>query len=249
VVRIDGRPAHKAAEPVAEEATLSLSQAEPVWVSRAAGKLVAALEQWGPQGLLVQGRQALDLGASTGGFTEVLLAHGAASVVALDVGHDQLVPALVADPRVHDVSGTSLRDTDAAYLLRLGANLPDGRADLVVADLSFISLTLVLDRIADLVRAAGDVVLLVKPQFEVGRGRLGKRGIVTNPAYRTDALHTVVTATVRAGLAIRGLAESPVTGGHGNIEYLLWARPDGSGKMDAADIEAAVQQLGSKGPK
>lgn len=241
--------ARKASEPVNDADLIELSAPMTVWVSRAAGKLLAALDAWGPDGLSASGRLALDVGASTGGFTQVLLHHGAEQVVALDVGHGQLVPALADDPRVHELSGTSIRDVDPASLRTSGALLPDGRADLVVGDLSFISLTLVLNGLADLVRAHGDVVLLVKPQFEVGRGRLGKKGVVTNAAHRTEALRAVVMEAERVGLGVRGLMVSPVSGGEGNIEYLLWARPDGSGKMEPEDLEAAIERLGSEGPQ
>lgn len=228
---------------------LDIVGGERTWVSRGAHKLLAALERWEPEGLTVSGVQALDLGASTGGFTEVLLDHGAAQVVALDVGTNQLVPELARDSRVHDISGTSLRDVDAQTLLALGLNRPDGRADLVVGDLSFISLTLVMHRIAGLTRATGDVVLLVKPQFEVGKGRLGKKGVVTNPAHRVSALREVVTAATETGLFVRDLCASPITGGEGNIEYLLWARPDGSGKMDDDEQEVAIGRLGTGGQR
>lgn len=216
-VTIDGKPAGKPSVPVAPGQLLEVREEGPRWVSRAAYKLLGALETFGPQGLEVGGRRCLDVGASTGGFTQVLLHHGAAHVVALDVGHGQLVPGLAQDPRVTDRSRTTVRDLT-----------PDdigGVVDLLVADLSFISLTLVLQTFRGLVRDEGDLVVLVKPQFEVGRTRLGKGGIVRAQGDRAWAVTEVARAALAAGLHPRGLARSPIEGGEGNAEYLLWLTP------------------------
>ena len=147
------------------------------------------------------GRRCVDVGASTGGFTQVLLAHGATRVVAVDVGHGQLVPEVADDPRVAERSGTTVRGLTADDL--------GGPADLVVADLSFISLTLVLGDLAGLLAAEGDLVVLVKPQFEVGRGRLNRQGVVTDPKDRTRALEQVVDAVGDHGLHVHGIRDQP----------------------------------------
>ena len=162
--------ATKAATPVSPADNIVVREEGPRWVSRAAHKLEGALEAFAPLGLSVAGKRCLDVGASTGGFTQVLLHHGAGHVVALDVGHGQLVPELATDPRVTDLPRTTVRG------LR-----PDdigGRVDVLVADLSFISLTLVLEAFAAVLSPTGDAVVLVKPQFEMGRSRLGKGGVV-----------------------------------------------------------------------
>jgi 23S rRNA (cytidine1920-2'-O)/16S rRNA (cytidine1409-2'-O)-methyltransferase len=216
-VTVDGKPAAKAATPVGNADRIEVRDEGPRWVSRAAYKLVGALSTFGPDGLTVAGKRCLDVGASTGGFTQVLLRHDAAHVVALDVGHDQLVPELADDPRVTDRPRTTVRGLTAADI--------GGAVDLLVADLSFISLTLVLDTFRELLLETGDAVVLVKPQFEVGRTRLGKGGIVRAYGDRAWALTEVARAGVAAGLHPRALAKSPIEGSEGNAEYLLWLTP------------------------
>lgn len=228
----------KAATPVEDEADLAVVAGGPRWVGRAAHKLDHAFAHWADEGLTVSGRSCLDVGASTGGFTQVLLNRGAEHVVALDVGRDQLVAELREHPRVTERSGTSIRDVTPEEL---------GTFDLVVADLSFISLTLVLGPIAALTRKGGDVVVLVKPQFEVGRGRLSKNGIVIDPRHRRRALTDVMAAAHAAGLGIHGLTRSPISGGEGNTEYLLWARAGVSGTMDPDAVHATVRDLAKEG--
>ncbi|NHA67786.1 TlyA family RNA methyltransferase [Phycicoccus flavus] len=234
-VSVDGRPARKPAHPVDPVSDIVLSGDGARWVGRGALKLRAALDRWTPLGLDVRGRSAVDVGASTGGFTEVLLDAGAAHVVALDVGRGQLVPALAADPRVSDRSGTTVRGVDPASL--------GGPFDVVVTDLSFISLTLVAAELAALLAPGGDLVALVKPQFEVGRARLGSRGVVTDAGDRADALRSVLAAFADRGLRARALAPSPVTGSTGNAEYLLWARSEASDTMTGDEVEAAVEAV------
>jgi 23S rRNA (cytidine1920-2'-O)/16S rRNA (cytidine1409-2'-O)-methyltransferase len=236
-VSIAGRPATKVSTPVAAGTSIAVHAEGPHWVGRAAYKLVGAIEAFGPQGLRVSGRRCLDVGASTGGFTQVLLHHGAASVVALDVGHGQLVPELAADPRVDDRPRTTIRGLQPAEI--------GGVVDLLVADLSFISLTLVLDTCAGLLADSGDAVVLVKPQFEVGRERLGKGGIVRHQGDRAWAITEVGRAAVAAGLHPRAVAASPIQGGDGNAEYLLWLTPRADESMGwealvrAADLVSA----------
>ena len=183
--------AAKASQPVLDGVPIQLDSTAPAWVSRAAEKLVAALAAFGPQGLTVAGRTAVDAGASTGGFTQVLLHSGARSVVALDVGHGQLAATVAADPRVTERSGCTVRGLRPEDL--------GGPVDLLVADLSFISLTLVLADLTGLVHPGGDLVVLVKPQFEVGRTRLGKSGVIRRPADRRHALRAVAAAAAAGG--------------------------------------------------
>lgn len=217
-VSVGGREVRKASHPVeVHDAVEVAGQIDP-WVSRAAHKLLGALEAF--PAVQVRGRRCIDVGASTGGFTQVLLDRGAASVCALDVGHGQLDPSLARDPRVDERSGTSVRDVGAQDLA--------GPFELLVTDLSFISLTLVSGRLADLVQVGGEAVALVKPQFEVGRARLGKRGVVRDAGHRGDAVVAVLESLAGAGLHPRGLAASPLRGTDGNDEYLLWCvRSDG----------------------
>ena len=169
---------------------------------------------WHGHGPRIQGRRCLDAGASTGGFTQVLLDRGAREVVAVDVGHDQLADVLRQDPRVHDHPGTSVRGLDPADI--------GGPAELLVADLSFISLQVVLADLARLVRPGGDLLLLVKPQFEVGRRRLGSGGVVRDPGLRVEAVQAVATAALDLGLVVRAVRASRWPGPSGNVEYFVW---------------------------
>ncbi len=216
-VSVAGVGVHKGAHCVLEDTDIEVAGDSGDWVGRAAYKLLGAIATFGPRGLTVAGRRALDVGASTGGFTQVLLSHGAAHVTALDVGHGQLAPALATDPRVTECSGTNIRDVTVEQL--------GGPFDLVVADLSFISLRLVMPVLAALTDPAGDLVVLVKPQFEVGRERLGKGGIVRHDADRLAALRAVLDAAVSAGLGVCDLARSSIRGAAGNWEYLGWLAP------------------------
>lgn len=187
-----------------------MSGARCPYVSRAGWKLEAALDSFG---IAVAGRTALDIGASTGGFSDCLLQRDAAHVDAIDVGHGQLAPALASDPRLcsrEGVNARTLSPTDFPHLF-----------DLIVADLSFISLALVLPVVPPLLRARGEVVCLVKPQFEVGAQKLGKGGIVRDPQAHRDALERVREAARLAGLAERGCRDSPLLGAGGNREFLL----------------------------
>jgi 23S rRNA (cytidine1920-2'-O)/16S rRNA (cytidine1409-2'-O)-methyltransferase len=211
---VDGVVCTKAAAPVSSGAILTVDVLPDAYVGRGAHKLAYAVQAFAPQGLVVQGARCLDVGASTGGFTQVLLDAGAQHVVALDVGHGQLADILSADPRVTNLEGRNIRDVDPAHL--------DDPFDVVVADLSFISLALVMPNLAALVRAGGHGVFLVKPQFEVGRDALGKGGVVRSPGQRRQAVTRVLTACHDCGLQARGLVPSPLDGAHGNREYLLW---------------------------
>jgi 23S rRNA (cytidine1920-2'-O)/16S rRNA (cytidine1409-2'-O)-methyltransferase len=191
------------------------------WVGRGALKLEAALAAFA---VPVAGRLALDVGASTGGFTQVLLEHGATRVIALDVGHDQLVPLLREDPRVVTVEGVNARFLDAPALAE-ASGVPD-RPQVITADLSFISLRQVLPAIAAVAAAEADAVVLIKPQFEVGRGAV-REGLVRDAKARATAVRDVLRSAEEVGFVVAGLVPSPVPGGAGNREALahLTTRP------------------------
>jgi 23S rRNA (cytidine1920-2'-O)/16S rRNA (cytidine1409-2'-O)-methyltransferase len=187
---------------------------EDTYVSRAGHKLAGALDAF--PDVSVDGKRCLDAGASTGGFTEVLLRRGAARVVAVDVGHGQLVPQLRANPRVSVHEGLNVRYMTPEEI--------GGPAALTVADLSFISLTLVVAPLAACTDRGGDLVLMVKPQFEIGKDRLGRTGVVSSERERRMAVGKVAAAAMDAGLELRGLAVSPLSGQDGNVEYFLWIK-------------------------
>lgn len=228
LVRVAGARAHKAATGVTTDQAIVVKESdEPSWASRGAHKLLGALEVFEPQGLRVAGRRCLDAGASTGGFTDVLLSRDAAHVVAVDVGYGQLVWSLASDQRVQVVDRTNIRHLDADDI--------GGTVSLVVSDLSFISLTVVMSALTSLCRSSsddgtettgGDIVLMVKPQFEVGRERLGKGGVVRDPALHAEAVHGVCQSAQSFGWGTRALAPSPLPGPAGNVEYFCWLRTD-----------------------
>lgn len=197
---------------VSPETAIEVDPTAARWVSRGGVKLSAALDSFG---VAVEDRRCVDVGASTGGFTEVLLSRGAIEVVALDVGHGQLVPALAADNRVTSLERTNVRDVTPDDL--------GGCFDLLVADLSFISIRTVAGPLATLVCDGADAVVLVKPQFEVGRRSLGSGGVVRDPETRAAAVRGAMSALAKAGLGAQGVIRSPVSGGDGNVEYLVWA--------------------------
>ncbi|HET7397795.1 MAG TPA: TlyA family RNA methyltransferase [Intrasporangium sp.] len=232
-VLVDGRPVSKPAQPVGNDTPLGLSEMPDPWVGRGALKLLHAFELWGHPAdaggrrLDPRGRRCLDVGASTGGFTQVLLEHGARHVTALDVGRGQLVPQLASDSRVRDLPGTNIRDVRPGDL---GAPF-----ELVVGDLSFISLLLTLGPMAALLAPGGDLVVLVKPQFEVGRERLGRGGVVRSAAERRRVVRLVAEHASSLGLQVLGLAPSPVPGSEGNREFLLWLRASPAAVMSSLD--------------
>jgi 23S rRNA (cytidine1920-2'-O)/16S rRNA (cytidine1409-2'-O)-methyltransferase len=235
-VSVDGHVATKGAVPVGPERALQVTaDDDPGYASRAGHKLAGALDALGPDGPAVRGRLCLDAGASTGGFTDVLLRRGAARVVAVDVGHDQLRPELRADDRVDVREGVNVRE------LRAG-DVP--AAGLVVADLSFISLTLVLPALVDVSAPDADLLVMVKPQFEVGRERLGSGGVVRDPALRAQAVVGVARSARDAGLRVLAVVPSPLPGPSGNVELFLWLtkRP---GDTDVPDeqVVAAVEAV------
>jgi 23S rRNA (cytidine1920-2'-O)/16S rRNA (cytidine1409-2'-O)-methyltransferase len=186
------------------------------YVSRGGHKLAGALNAF--EALPVQGRRCLDAGASTGGFTDVLLRRGAARVAAVDVGYGQIAWSLRTDARVTVIERTNVRTLTPEQI--------DGPADLTVADLSFISLRLVLAALAACTAPDGDLVPMVKPQFEVGRERVGEGGVVRDPALRAEAVLDVAAAAAQLGLGVAGVTVSPLPGPSGNVEFFLWLRRD-----------------------
>ena len=208
-----GKVLAKASAAVGAADSLSvLDDGVPDYVSRAGHKLAGALGAF--PAVRPAGLRCLDAGASTGGFTDVLLRAGADRVVAVDVGHDQLVDALRHDPRVDVHEGMNVRYLEPAAI--------GGPVDLTVADLSFISLTMVIGPLAAATRPGGSLLLMVKPQFEVGRERLEKAGVVTDPAKHRLAVSRVVQSALAADLQVAGLAPSPLPGQNGNVEFFLW---------------------------
>jgi 23S rRNA (cytidine1920-2'-O)/16S rRNA (cytidine1409-2'-O)-methyltransferase len=193
--------------------------AELRWVSRGGLKLEGALRA---TALELTGRSALDVGQSTGGFTHVLLAQGVQRVVGVDVGHGQLHPSLRADARVRAFEGVNARQLQPQ---QLGDALPAGGFGFITGDLSFISLTLVLPALAPLLSHQGDLLMLVKPQFELQPADIGKGGLVKDPASYARVEQRLRHACADAGLHVQGWLDSPVTGGDGNREFFVWARP------------------------
>ncbi len=208
-VEVDGTVALRAAAPVSAASELRVRSGQR-FVSRGGEKLEGALRG---TGIDPRGRRCLDVGASTGGFTDCLLQHGAAHVVAVDVGYGQLASDLREDARV-----TVLERTNARSMERLAEPV-----DLVTIDVSFISLTTVLPAVIENVRPGGDVLAMVKPQFEAGREQVG-RGVVTDPIVHASAVGGVAAWAVRQGLRVRGVVRSPLLGPKGNREFFLWLR-------------------------
>ena len=236
-VSVAGTAASKPATQVDPSTSIRVSDdaADPGYASRGAYKLVGALEDFAPSGLLVEGRHCLDAGASTGGFTDVLLRAGAATVLAVDVGYGLLVWRLQQDPRVTVLDRTNVRTLEPA-------DLPGSRpADLVVADLSFISLGLVLPALTRCAAPGADLVLMVKPQFEVGKERLGAGGVVRDQGLRAEAVRQVAHAAADLGLGVRGVTASRLPGPSGNVEYFLWLQASAPA-LDDADLARAITE-------
>jgi 23S rRNA (cytidine1920-2'-O)/16S rRNA (cytidine1409-2'-O)-methyltransferase len=235
-VTVGGATATKSATQVETSAALVVADSadDPDYVSRGGHKLAGALAAFQPRGLAVEGRRALDAGASTGGFTDVLLRAGAAQVVAVDVGYGQLAWSLQSDPRVVVKDRTNVRELTLDHI--------DGEpVDLVVGDLSFIPLGLVLPALVRCARPDADLVLMVKPQFEVGRDRLGSGGVVRSPQLRAETVRDVAGQAAGLGLGVLGVTASPLPGPSGNVEYFLWLRA-GAPALDPADVERAVAE-------
>ncbi len=217
-VKVRGMAAHKSATAVEIDAPIVLAEDidDPGWASRGAHKLLGALETFEPQGLSVVGRRCLDAGASTGGFTDVLLRRGASEVVAVDVGYGQLVWKLQTDERVRIRDRTNVRS--------LSPEAIGGPVELVVADLSFISLKLVLPALRACAKGGADLLPMIKPQFEVGKQRLGSGGVVRDEELRVEAVLEVVRFAADQGLGLCAVVASALPGPAGNVEYFAWLR-------------------------
>ena len=234
-VKVGGAVATKPATAVTTDVALVVLEDDksPDYVSRGGHKLAGALAAFEPLGLEVAGRRCLDAGASTGGFTDVLLRHGAAHVVAVDVGYGQMAWSLRQDPRVEIHDRTNVRELTAEQI--------GGPVDLVVGDLSFISLLLVLDALVGVAKPDGDLALMVKPQFEVGKDRIGKGGVVRDLSLRAEAVERVAAAAAERGWGARAMVTSPLPGPSGNVEFFLWLRR-GPATVSAEDVEREVRR-------
>ena len=239
LVRIDGMPVAKPATAVAVDANLTVVAGDTRnWVSRGAHKLIGALDAFG---LSVEDRRCLDAGASTGGFTEVLLDRGAREVVGVDVGYGQLAWSLRSDPRVVVLERTNVRE--------LKPDAIGGRVELVVADLSFISLTTVLPALTACSESGADIVPMVKPQFEVGKDRVGAGGVVSDPELRIDAVCHVARRAAELDWYAVGVTASPLPGPSGNVEYFLHLRTETDVPLRGDSLETAVRRAVEEGPQ
>jgi 23S rRNA (cytidine1920-2'-O)/16S rRNA (cytidine1409-2'-O)-methyltransferase len=232
-VQVRGVPARKVAAMVDPADAVRVVGGDPgqEYVSRGGHKLAGALAAFEPRGLSVAGRRCLDAGASTGGFTDVLLRAGATEVVAVDVGYGQLAWALRNDDRVRVLERTNVRT--------LKPEVIGGHVDLTVADLSFISLRLVLPALAGCTQPDGDLVLMVKPQFEVGKGRVGAGGVVRDPALRAEAVLDVAATAAALDLGLADVVASRLPGPSGNVEFFVWLRR-GVTAVDEQRVRAVV---------
>jgi|SRR5690625_473201 len=250
-IRVNGQIAAKTATMVERSAPIVLEEppeGDTDYVSRGGHKLAGALAAFIPQGLTVATRNCLDAGASTGGFTDVLLRKEASRVTAVDVGYGQLAWPLQKDDRVVIMDRTNVR------ALTAGDVIPP--PDLIVADLSFISLTTVLPALIAVSAESADYVLMVKPQFEVGKERLGAKGVVSSPQLRREAVLNVARFAQEHGLEVRGVEASPLPGPSGNVEYFLWLvkAVEQSAVIDSLagrdeTLMSLVEQAISRGPK
>ena len=237
-VSIDGMPAAKAATAIPVTATVTVDAAERSWVSRGAHKLIGALDAFG---MAIDGKRCLDAGASTGGFTEVLLDRGAREVVAVDVGYGQLAWSLRSDPRVMVIERTNVRD--------LAPDAIGGDVNVVVADLSFISLATVLPALIACASPDADIVPMVKPQFEVGKDQVGPGGVVADPQLRAHAVLAVARRAADLGWHTLDVTASPLPGPSGNVEYFLWLRSHTDRGLTGDETERAVARAVAEGPQ
>lgn len=240
-VALDGQVVTKPARQMNPAQAIVISQ-EPAddYVSRGAHKLAGALDALGADGPIIEGRRCLDAGASTGGFTDVLLRRGAASVVAVDVGYGQLAWKLQADPRVEVMDRTNVRT------MKAGDVLP--APQLVVGDMSFISLTLVIPALVAVAEVDADFLLMVKPQFEIGKDRLGHGGVVRNPDHHVETIETVAQCALDCGLAVAAVEASPLPGPSGNVEYFLYMRAGHPHAIARQSLHSRIVEAVQRGP-
>ena len=214
-VSVNGATAAKPGQMVDENAALAVDDPAQAYVARSALKLKTALEMFD---IAVEGLHVLDVGQSTGGFTQVLLGAGATHVTGIDVGHGQLDPSLVDDPRVTALEGINARDADT---------LPAGPFDLAAIDVSFISLSLILPSVTTRLTGGAPILALFKPQFEVGQAAIGKGGVVQDTAATAAAWDGVISSAARLGYGLAGSCRSPIAGGDGNVETVMHFVPSG----------------------
>lgn len=238
LVLVRGIPATKPATQVDAETSITLATQKDDYVSRGAHKLAGALDSF--PDIKVEGCVVLDAGASTGGFTDVLLRRGAKKVFAVDVGYGQLAWALQQDPRVEIHDRTNIRS--------ISPELINEQVDLVVADLSFISLNLVLASLKSVAKPSAEFLLMVKPQFEVGRENLGAGGVVRDAQLRKSAVFEVAQCAKQLGLGTVGVVASPLPGPSGNVEYFLRLRLE-SGSTSELEIKSLIEEAIEKGPQ
>lgn len=234
LVSVKGLPATKAATQVDAETSITVKSTGEEYVSRGGHKLAGALDAFSQ--ITVAGKIALDAGASTGGFTDVLLRRGAKKVIAVDVGYGQLAWNLQNDSRVEIHDRTNVRNLTKQIII--------DEPELIVADLSFISLTLVVPALIEVAHPEADFLIMVKPQFEVGREKLGAGGVVREPQLRAEAVRDVAESARSVGLGTLGVVASPLPGPSGNVEYFLWMKR-GDEMIAMEEILEAV----SKGPQ
>jgi 23S rRNA (cytidine1920-2'-O)/16S rRNA (cytidine1409-2'-O)-methyltransferase len=239
-VSVNGMLAKKPATGVDGDVSIRVTENDDDrWASRGAHKLLGALAAFEPQGLSLAGKTVLDAGASTGGFTDVCLERGVAEVLAVDVGYGQLIWRLQNDDRVRVLDRTNVRTLTPEQL--------GGQADAMVGDLSFISIELVLPALAACIRDGGDLLPMVKPQFEVGRDRLGHGGVVRSPELRAEVTLNVAREALKNGLSTKAVTASPLPGPSGNVEYFLWLVKDGGESAPGDEelltmVETAIEE-------
>jgi len=244
LVTVNGMAATKPATAVTGDVSIRVADDadDGNWASRGAHKLLGALEAFEPQGLSIKGRRVIDAGASTGGFTDVCLRREAAEVIAVDVGYGQLIWRLRDDDRVRVLDRTNVRTLTPEAI--------GGPADVMVGDLSFISLRLVLPALAECLVDGADLLPMVKPQFEVGKERLGSGGVVRSPELRAEVVGDVARAARDLGLSVRGVVASPLPGPSGNVEYFLWLVKDGgAGDVGSDKLDAMIAEAVEEGPQ
>ena len=230
-VLVNGMTATKVASLVDESASIALSRDREEYVSRGARKLAGALDYFGKSSF--EGLRILDAGASTGGFTEVLLRRGASKVYAVDVGYGQLAWSLQSHPQVRVMDRTNIRELTPESI--------EGKVDVIVADLSFISLTTVLPVLVTVIKDEGEMFLMVKPQFEVGREQLGSGGVVREPELRAAAVMRVAQEAWKFGFGVKGIVASSHPGPAGNVEYFIWLRKGGE-QLRESDLAKAIKE-------
>lgn len=244
LVTVNGMAATKPATAVTGDVSIRVADDadDGNWASRGAHKLLGALEAFEPKGLSIKGRRVIDAGASTGGFTDVCLRREAAEVIAVDVGYGQLIWRLRDDVRVRVLDRTNVRTLTPEAI--------GGPADVMVGDLSFISLRLVLPALAECLVDGADLLPMVKPQFEVGKERLGSGGVVRSPELRAEVVGDVARAARDLGLSVRGVVASPLPGPSGNVEYFLWLVKDGgAGDVGSDKLDAMIAEAVEEGPQ